>query len=254
LTASTTYYLSSFNLTDLAGNPQQNFCVSFNTGTGTETAGPVVQQVSPPSGFMGVPVNAPVQILFNEAISPASLAGVTLNEGSSVVPTTISLFDGNKGLQVLPQLPLAAGTVYTINITGVVDFTGNAQSSFASQSFTTGAGVDLLAAAVVSTSPTNAQTTVPDNATIQVVFSEAMGPASFDPSTSFTLHDSSNNVVPATITFSADYKTVTLHPTANLTGSGATYTMYVGWPYVSSHLYDLGGNSLYGTYFEFTTQ
>jgi hypothetical protein len=254
LAAGTTYYLSSFNLTDLVGNPQHNFCIGFYTGTGSDTAGPGVQQVSPPSGFTSVPINAPVQILFNEAISPALLEGVTLNQGSSVVPTTVSLYDGNKGIQLLPLVPLANGTVYTINVTGVVDITGNAQSSFPSQSFTTGTGIDLVAPTVVSTNPANGQTSVPDNTTIKAVFSEAMDPASFDPNNSFTLHDASNNVVPATITFSADYKTVTLHSTANLTGGGATYNMYVGWPYVSSHLYDLGGNSLYGTYFTFTTQ
>ena len=254
LTAGATYYLSSYYLTDLVGNSQQNFCVGFTTGSGTDTAGPTVQQISPPSGFTGVPINAPVQIQFNEAISPASLEGVTLNQGSTVVPTTVSLFNGNKGIQLLPLLPLATGTVYTINVTGVTDITGNAQSSSPSQSFTTGAGTDLTAPKVISTNPTNSQTAVPDNTTIQVVFSEAMDPASFDPSASFTLHDSSNNVVQAAITFSADYKTITLHPTANLTGGGATYNMYVGWPYVSSYLYDLGGNSLYGTYFHFTTQ
>jgi hypothetical protein len=80
-----------------------------------------------------------------------------------------------------------------------------------------------------------------------------MDSASFDPNNSFTLHDPSNNVVPATITFSTDYKTVTLRPTANLTGSGATYTMDIGWPYTSNYLHDLGGNNLYGTYFQFTT-
>jgi len=251
--AGTTYYLSSYNLTDLAGNSQQNFCIGFSTGAGSETTGPVVQQVSPPSGFTGVPINAPVQILFNEAISSASLVGVTLSQGGSVIPTTLSLFDGNKGIQLLPQVPLAASTVYTINITGVEDITGNAQSSFPSQTFTTGTGIDLTAPSIISTNPTNGQTNVPDNTTITITFSEAMDAASFDSNNSFTLHDPSNNVVPATITFSTDYKTVTLHPTANLTGGGKTYTMDIGWPYASSYLHDLGANSLYGTYFQFTT-
>ena len=185
LAASTTYYLSSYSLTDLAGNSQQNFCIGFTTASGSETAGPVVLQVSPPSGFTGVPINAPVQILFNEAISPASLAGVMLNQGSSVVPAALSLFDGNKGIQLLPQVPLASGTVYTINVTGVVDITGNAQSSFPSQSFTTGTGIDLTPPTIVSTSPTNGQTNVGDNTTIMITFSEAMDAASFDPNSSF---------------------------------------------------------------------
>jgi hypothetical protein len=79
-----------------------------------------------------------------------------------------------------------------------------------------------------------------------------MDPASFDQNTSFVLYDPSNNVVPATLTFSTDYKTATLHPNVTLI-SGVTYTMYIGWPYVSFYLYDLGGNALYGTNFSFTT-
>ncbi len=252
LTASTPYYLFSSNLADLSGNPQINFCVSFSSGTGTDTTGPVVQQVSPPSGVTGVPINAPVQILFSEPISGATLEGVTLKQGSTVIPTIASLYDGDQGIQLLPQAPLATGTVYTISVTGVVDINGNLQSSFPSQSFTTGTGTDLVAPTVVSTNPTNGQTNVPDNTTIQVVFNEAMDPASFDPNNSFTLLDSSNKVVPATITFSADYKTATLHPSSNLTGGGATYTMYVG-PNSTPPLQDLGGNPGGNTSFSFTT-
>ncbi len=252
LAVGTQYYLYSYYLTDLSGNPQQGFNVNFNTGTGTVTAGPAVQQVSPPSGFTGVPINAPVQILFNEAISPVSLTGVTLKQGTSVIPTTVSLYDGDQGLQLLPQVPLATGTTYTINVTGVVDITGNAQTSFPSQSFTTGMGTGLVAPTVVSTVPANGQSNVADNTTVQVVFNEAMDPASFDPNNSFTLHDSSNKVVPAAITFSADYKTVTLHPNSNLTGGGASYTMYIGW-YSTPPLQDLGGNVGGYTYFSFTT-
>jgi hypothetical protein len=253
LTAGSPYSLVSLSLTDLAGNPQQDFYVPFNTGTGTDTTGPVVQRVSPPSGFTGVPINAPVQILFNEPISGASLGGVTLKRGTSVIPTTVSLFDGDQGIQLLPLVPLATSTVYTINVTGVKDITGNAQTSFPSQSFTTGTGTGLVPPTIVSTNPTNGQTSVPDNTTVQVVFSEAMDPASFDQNTSFVLIDPSSNVVPATITFSTDYKTATLHPNATLI-SGVTYTMYVGSPYVSYYLYDLGGNALNGTYISFTTQ
>jgi large repetitive protein len=144
LAVETTYYLASYNLTDLAGNPQQNFCVGFNTGTGTDKTAPVVKQVSPPSAFSGVPINAPVQVLFTEPISAASLEGVTLTQNGSVVPSATSLFDGDQGVQLLPLLPLSPNAVYTINATGVVDINGNAQSSFTPTSFTTGSGTDLL--------------------------------------------------------------------------------------------------------------
>jgi hypothetical protein len=74
--------------------------------------------------------------------------------------------------------------------------------------------------------------------------------ASFDPNNSFTLRDPSSAVVPSTITFSADHKTITLQPKANLTGGGATYYMYIGY---FAYVYDLSGNRLSGTYIYFTT-
>ena len=250
LTASHQFEMCSYYMMDLSGNSQNSFCVyGFFTGSGTQTTGPVVTEVSPASGLTGVPINAPVQILFNGPISGASLGGVTLKQGGSVVPTTTSLFDGDQAIQLLPLVPLASSTVYTINVTGVVDISGNAQSSFASQSFTTGTGTDLVQPTYISTTPANGATNVAVTTTVQVVFSEAMSPASFDANTSFTLRNSSNVVVPATITFSTDYKTATLQPKANLS-SGTLYYMYFGY---NGPLYDLGGNQFGGTYTTFTT-
>jgi YD repeat-containing protein len=252
LTASHQFELCSYYMTDLSGNAQQNFCVSgFYTGTAADTTGPVVQRVNPPSGYTGAGTNAPIDILFSEPISGASLGGVTLKQGSTIVPTTASLYDGDKVVRLLPLVPLAHNTAYSINVAGVVDITGNAQSAFTPVSFTTGAGVELINPTIVSINPTNGQKTVPDNTTIQVVFSEAMDPASFDPNSSFVLETSSNVVVPATVTLSADYKTVTLTPSANLTAGGATYYMYIGY---YANLYDIGGNRLSGTYISFSTQ
>jgi hypothetical protein len=77
-----------------------------------------------------------------------------------------------------------------------------------------------------------------------------MDPATFDVNNSLTLRDVSNNVVPATITFSTDYKTATLQPKSNLTGGGATYYFEIGY---QAPLYDLGVNQLPGTYITFTT-
>jgi hypothetical protein len=88
------------------------------------------------------------------------------------------------------------------------------------------------------------------NAALQAVFSKAMGPASFDANNSFTLRDASNNVVPATITFSTDFKTVTLQPKSNLTGSGAQYYFEIGY---QAYLYDMNGNVLSYGYIPFTT-
>ena len=255
LTASHSYQLGSFYMTDLSGNPQQNFALNFTTGSGTDTTGPVVLQVSPPSGQTGVATNAFVQILFNKQIDGASIGGVTLKQGGSTIPTTASLYDGDQGIQLLPKTPLTPNTAYTINVTGVLDLTGNLQSSFASQSFTTGTGTDLaqptwLTAACGVIQPCANATNVPDNTTITVVFNKVMDPASFDANSSFTLRTSSNVVVPATITFSAGDTTATIQPTSNLAGA-TLYYMEISY---QAPLYDLAGNRVgNGTYFTFTT-
>ena len=55
--------------------------------------------------------------------------------------------------------------------------------------------------------------------------------------------------IPATITFSTDFKTATLQPKANL-NSATLYYMEFGY---NAPLYDLGGNQFGGTYTTFTT-
>ena len=252
LAASHQFQMCSYSMTDLSGNPQQSYCENFYAGSGTVTTGPSVVQVSPSSGLTGVPQNSPVQILFSEAVDAASLGGVTLKQGSTVIPTTTSLYDGDKGVQLLPLTPLSANTTYTINVTGVLDITGNSQTSFPSQSFTTGSGISLVVPALVSTTPANGATSVAVTTTVQVVFSESMDVAAFDPNNSFELYDAAtSSIVPATITFSANNTTATLTPTSNLTGGGVTYYMYIG--YITS-LYDLAGNRFGGTYITFTTK
>ncbi len=252
LNPSDEFQMCAYYMTDLSGNPQQNFCTYFYTGSGTDSTGPSVVQANPPSGFTGAGINSPVQLLFSEPIDAASLAGVVLKQGSSVISTTTSLFDGDQGVQLLPNVPLSPSTTYTINVTGVLDITGNAQSSFPSQSFTTGTGADLVSPSVVSTNPVNGATNVPVTTTVQVVFSEPMDPASFDPNYSFVLYDTATSqIVPATITFSANSTTATLQPTSHLTGGGVLYYMYIGDS--SGALYDVGGNRFGGALITFTT-
>ena len=245
------FQMCSNSMMDLSGNPQQNFCLNFYTGTGTDTTGPVVLQASPPNGLSGVGTNAWVQILFNEPIDGASVGGVTLKQGSSIIATIATLFDGDQGIQLLPLRPLTPNTTYTVNITGVLDITGNAQASFPSQSFTTGSGADLVQPIIVSRNPANGASSVPVNTAVQVTFSKAMDPASFDPANTFMLVDSSLNVVPATITFSPDYMTAILQPKSNLTGGGATYDLFISYFHT---VYDLAGNRLTPTIASFTTQ
>jgi hypothetical protein len=251
LAASHQFQMCANSMTDFSGNTQTNYCVKFYAGTGTDTTGPAVLQVSPPSGFTGVGTNSPVQILFSEPIDGASIGGVTLKQGSSVIPATAALSDGDQRLQLLPLTPLTSNTTYTINVTGVLDITGNAQTSFPSQSFTTGTTADLIQPALSSTNPAGGATSVSVTTGVQAFFNKAMNPASFDPTNSFVMYDSSHNLVPATITFSANYTTATLQPKAYLTGGGALYSVFISY---FAPVTDLAGNTAAPTILFFTTQ
>jgi hypothetical protein len=251
LAASHQFQMCSNAITDLSGNAQQNFCVTFNAGTTTDTTGPVVLQTSPPSGFTGVGTNSWIQVLFNKPINGASIAGVTLKQGATVVPTVATLFDGDQGVQLLPRVPLSPNTTYTINVAGVLDITGNAQAAFGSQIFTTGTGTDLVLPVLVSSIPANLTGGVPVTTSVQVAFSKPMDPASFDPATSLTLLDFSGNTVPSTIAFSPDYTTATLTPKANLVGGGVIYDVFISY---FGTAYDLAGNKVTPTIVFFITQ
>jgi Bacterial Ig-like domain len=152
---------------------------------------------------------------------------------------------------LLPLVPLSPNTAYTVNVTGVLDITGNAQTGFLPPSFTTGLGTDLVLPTIVSSSPAAGTGNVAVNTAVQVVFSKAVDPASFDPANSFALVDSLSNIVPATVTFSPDYTTATLQPKSNLAGGGAVYNLFISY---FATVYDLAGNRVPPTLVFFTTQ
>ena len=92
--------------------------------------------------------------------------------------------------------------------------------------FTTGPGATLLGPTVAGTNLLNGATAVPVSVTPTVTFSA--------PINSLTTYgyvvlrlSSTNSVVPSTLSFSADYKTITIMPNSPL--SAATqYNVYVG--------------------------
>ena len=149
-----------------------------------------------------------------------------------------------------PNAPLTPNTLYTVTIAGVKDIAGNALAKTVTSTFTTGAAYDTISPTVISVTPANGTTSVPDLPTIVVVFSEAMDLLSYH-GPNFDLLDANNNLVPATVTFSSDLTTWTLKPAATL-NSGATYTLWVSW--TGGSLTDITGNNLGGSYYSFTTQ
>jgi hypothetical protein len=182
-------YSLNGGITDLAGNGLStavspvmgNF--TFTTGTAASTSGPQVAGVSPASGATGTPINARVVVGFNEPVDATKLSGLTLTGPSGAVNTSPSISNGNQTIGLIPTLPLAAGTQYTVNIAGVQDFSGNVLSAPVTSSFTTGTSADLTLPTVASSSPSSSATGVSTTATVQVQFSKAIDPLTVLPTT-----------------------------------------------------------------------
>ncbi len=208
-------YFGGQGITDLAGNllTCSSACAtSFTTGTTASASAPQVVGVSPANGMTAVPINAQVVIQFSEPVDGAKLAGVGLSGGGGAVNVSPSLTNGGQTLTLVPVVPLSPGTAYTLTIAGVQDVSGNVLAAPVTVTFTTGAGADLIAPAILRSSPANHATNVPTNSTVQVQFSKRIDPLTVT-NTTFQMYPQNTYIpVTGTIAVSADGQTATLTP------------------------------------------
>jgi hypothetical protein len=268
LLADAQYYYTCYNAIDLTGNGQSNGSAGFYTGNGPLSQGPTLLYANPPNGMTNVPVDtnqgpwygSSLGLLFNEPVAGDSLGNITLTPaGGSPIPIGVYPEFGNTIAWVQLPYPLQTNTTYTYNVTGVTDMSGNVMTPVTS-TFTTGAGFDFSSPYVVSTSPANGVTTTGVPTTTSITFNEAMDPILINTSNVYLQTHNTHSIVPVTLSFSADFKTVTLTPTTPLAESTIYDLVIYGnnfWPY------DIAGNSLSVTsyvtynngyvYSEFTT-
>jgi hypothetical protein len=128
---------------DLAGNPLAPVSWSFSTAAPPpDTTPPTVLAVSPPNGAAGVGTATDIRVNFSEPIDSTTItsADFTLTSADGVVIDIVS-YDHDTNTAILhPSAPLADGTTYTAQITGVSDMAGNELADAVSWSFTTAAG------------------------------------------------------------------------------------------------------------------
>jgi hypothetical protein len=135
LAGSTTYTATISPVMDLAGNLQTSATVwSFTTA---DTTPPLVIDITPAPGAIGVSLAAVVTATFSEAIDPATLTLVLRNPANVVVPATLSYDAGARVARLTPTGGLAASTTYGAFIAGIRDLTGNDQLANLAWSFTT---------------------------------------------------------------------------------------------------------------------
>lgn len=221
LAANHNYPVEIGAMADLAGNTLNTsgctLCYfTFTTSSTASANAPQVVALNPASGATSVPINAQVLIQFNEPVDGTHLSGISLTGGGPSAVLSSTLSNGNQTLTLVPVVPLSPGTAYTLNVTGLQDFSGNAQTVPASSTFTTGPGADLVTPTVASINPAYNASAVPTNASIQVRFSKAIDPLTVTTATFEVWADPNGGgtrlPVAGTVSLSTDARTATFTP------------------------------------------
>ncbi|MDP4264906.1 MAG: DUF4082 domain-containing protein [Bacteroidota bacterium] len=117
--------------------------IVFNNNS-VDVVPPKVVTTSPANNSTGVNPATPLNVIFNEAIDPASITDSTLvlkNSGNTVIPSTITYNNGLHQATVIPVSPLDSSSSYSIIIdggaSGVKDLAGNPLPSSVSTTFRT---------------------------------------------------------------------------------------------------------------------
>lgn len=233
LSTSRSYSFFVANLRDLAGNFVPSASVSFTTAATADTTAPQIVAMNPPNNSTAVPLNVRIQIAFNEPVDATALTGIVLRAGSTVVPSSVLLEDGNRRLVLSLSNLLSPNIAYTLSVNGVRDVARNTMAN-ANFTFATGSDVDLIAPVVASTNPPNGAGGVSISIQPSVTLNEVLAATSLSGT---LLRDNTAGLnVEAAIALSADRRTITVSPTAPLTANRA-YSLVV-------FATDLAGNTV----------
>lgn len=200
---------------DLNGQPlTAGFVHRFAAITDPDLVAPKILSVSPPDGFQGVPLNSIIKVRFDEPVNPVTVRASTvrvLRNGQPLPMAETRLSNGSDLLTLVPLSYLAAGAAYTVEVNGVSDAAGNPVSP-KSWSFVAGDRVDITPPEF-SSPPLPQGNHVGTNSQIVLRYSEAIDQTGPKPGLlrNVTTPDP-NDLVPGTISFSADGKTMRFTP------------------------------------------
>jgi hypothetical protein len=197
----------------------------------------------------GVPVVSARQMLtWLDARNASSFDNLSWN--GSALAFSITRDVAANGLKAM--LPLQSGTAVLSSLTraGVpVSYSASSIKGVEYAFFTADPGAyvatysgDVTAPQVVATTPAAGATGVGPTLRPTVIFSEAMDPASLNSNT-FELRDSSNALVPATVSYDSATRTATLAPSGAL-GALANYSLSLRGGATAPVVKDAAGNAL----------
>ncbi len=221
------------SLEDTSGNSlASSFFADFTVGFDTDEVLPAVLGNDPLDAETDVPVNARIDVLFDEPMDLTSFEGDTvslLGPGASPVPHSVTLRDGLRRLVITPTNLLLPGATFEVTIDGVRDLSGNALGSPWTFSFTTGTEGDFTRPVLVRMSPVDNATGVARDTVVRVEWDEPFNHLTID-TDRFRLHNNfTGEAVAATVVVGADRRSATLVPAATLApDTGYTVRMSTG--------------------------
>lgn len=202
-------------------NPNKN----PSAGPSAQQTPPTVTSVTPPDGNAAVcPDITIVSATFSKAMNPATINTSTFTvtgPTGATVAGKVSYASATDIATFAPSANLAPSTKFTAAITtGATDTYGNTTEANFVWTFTTSASCP--AAAPIVTVVTPADGICPETAVVSAAFSQAMNPATINPST-FTLTGPGGASVAGAVTYTVATQTATFTPTVSLAPS-TTFT------------------------------
>lgn len=173
--------------------------------------------------------NGTIQVTFSKPMNPATLNSnsVELRNGTTVIPVTISMTNGDRTLIVRPVSALSPGTTYTFVLKTSVTGRDNVPlASERSRTITVAPLPDTTAPTIITTIPLANATGAPVNQGFTVEFSETMDASTLTSTTILIRKTGTTTNVPTTVKVSPNYKTATIKPPTALDYS-TSYTVVV---------------------------
>ena len=194
---------------------------SPSAGPDAQQTLPTVTSVTPADDNVAIcPNSAIISATFSKPMNPATINASTFTvtgPSGAIVAGKVSYASATDIATFAPSTNLAPSTKVTAAITtGATDIYGNTTEANFVWTFTTSASCP--AAAPIATVVTPADGVCPETAVVSAAFSQAMNPASINPST-FTLTGPGEASVAGAVTYVAATQTATFTPTVSLAPS-----------------------------------
>jgi len=230
-------YLRS-TIKDLFGNTLNNKYYYFTTAFEADGVAPIISSTSIENQQVSVPLNAKLNVRFNEAVNSYTIKDTKLfKEGVEVLVNRVVNND-LKQFSLTPKINLEANSVYSLVIDGTADLSGNLLAQPQTISFTTGALIDTQQGTLSSYSPRNSAVDVALNALVTADFSERIDPTSINANSFRLYNQTEGRNVSGDIALTNDGRRIQFTSTDGLT-AGHSYRVYVSY---GVFLLDIAGN------------